>query len=234
MKKNGFTLAEVLITLGIVGVVSALTIPTLMSNTTKEQIGPKLAKAVSAFEQANQALLNAYSVDSLTDARLVDYTAAVGSAQASSSITDYPPALQKYMKLTTKTENSVNYYISKDGVSYEFKQDTTAIGGIDTSEPAYMQRIGDVVIDIDGPGHGKDLAATDKFYFSWWNDGSLRPKGAINWNGTAIAGGADHWNNDDTCPEGSEPSTTTPAGGVAPAEYCAGHIFENNLKVLYE
>lgn len=32
MKKYGFTLAEVLITLGIIGVVAALTIPTLMQN----------------------------------------------------------------------------------------------------------------------------------------------------------------------------------------------------------
>ena len=30
--KNGFTLAEVLVTLGIIGVVSAMTVPTLMQN----------------------------------------------------------------------------------------------------------------------------------------------------------------------------------------------------------
>lgn len=32
MKRYGFTLAEVLITLGIIGVVAALTIPTLIQN----------------------------------------------------------------------------------------------------------------------------------------------------------------------------------------------------------
>lgn len=32
MKNYGFTLAEVLVTLGIIGVVSAMTIPTLMQN----------------------------------------------------------------------------------------------------------------------------------------------------------------------------------------------------------
>ena len=51
MIKKGFTLAEVLITLGIVGVISALTLPSLMNNHTKAQIGPKLAKAVSAFDK---------------------------------------------------------------------------------------------------------------------------------------------------------------------------------------
>ena len=36
-KAKGFTLAEVLITLGIIGVVAALTIPTLMTNYKKKQ-----------------------------------------------------------------------------------------------------------------------------------------------------------------------------------------------------
>ena len=55
-KKDGFTLAEILITLGIVGVVAAMTVPRLMNNTSTSQIGPKLAKAAAAFEQANQAM----------------------------------------------------------------------------------------------------------------------------------------------------------------------------------
>ena len=33
MKKNGFTLAEVLITLAIIGVVATMTLPALMTNT---------------------------------------------------------------------------------------------------------------------------------------------------------------------------------------------------------
>ena len=66
----GFTLAEVLITLGIVGVIAAITLPTLTQSTTTAQIGPKLAKAASAFEQANKALLDAYDVDRLSDTDL--------------------------------------------------------------------------------------------------------------------------------------------------------------------
>lgn len=38
MGKNGFTLAEVLITLGIIGVVAAMTIPTLIANTRAAQL----------------------------------------------------------------------------------------------------------------------------------------------------------------------------------------------------
>ena len=70
MKKLGFTLAEVLITLGVVGVVAAITLPSLITDTATAQIGPKLAKAVASFEQANQALLNEQSVDNLSDTKL--------------------------------------------------------------------------------------------------------------------------------------------------------------------
>ena len=51
-KKNGFTLAEVLITLGIIGVVAALTIPTLVKNYQKTQYVTGLKKAYTTFNQA--------------------------------------------------------------------------------------------------------------------------------------------------------------------------------------
>lgn len=51
-KKLGFTLAEVLITLGIIGVVAALTIPVLMNGFIKNQIGTRLQKTYSMIYQA--------------------------------------------------------------------------------------------------------------------------------------------------------------------------------------
>ena len=51
-KKLGFTLAEVLITLGIIGVVSALTIPTLMNNYQTKEKSTKLKKFYSTMQQA--------------------------------------------------------------------------------------------------------------------------------------------------------------------------------------
>lgn len=53
LEKNcGFTLAEVLITLGIIGVVAALTIPTLMTAHKKHVTAAKLKRAVSSINQA--------------------------------------------------------------------------------------------------------------------------------------------------------------------------------------
>ena len=51
-KHAGFTLAEVLITLGIIGVVAAMTIPTLMSNTGKSEFKTAYKKIISAVNQA--------------------------------------------------------------------------------------------------------------------------------------------------------------------------------------
>lgn len=52
MQKKAFTLAEVLITLGIIGVVAALTIPTLVQKYKKSVVETKLAKFYSTVNQA--------------------------------------------------------------------------------------------------------------------------------------------------------------------------------------
>ena len=56
--KNGFTLAEVLITLVIVGVISAMTIPTLMNNTNKQEYVSRLKKAYSTLSQATNRIIS--------------------------------------------------------------------------------------------------------------------------------------------------------------------------------
>lgn len=50
--KNGFTLAEVLITLGIIGVVAAMTIPTLITNYKAHKLRTRFLKAYSVAQQA--------------------------------------------------------------------------------------------------------------------------------------------------------------------------------------
>lgn len=50
--KNAFTLAETLITLGIIGVVAALTIPGLINNFKAHQLRSRLLKSYSTIQQA--------------------------------------------------------------------------------------------------------------------------------------------------------------------------------------
>ena len=71
-KRFGFTLAEVLITLGIIGVVAAMTIPTLIANTNG-------AKYRSQFKKTLSTASTAYSIQNATqgaiDAAYTDYIA---------------------------------------------------------------------------------------------------------------------------------------------------------------
>ena len=55
--KKAFTLAEILITLSIIGVVAALTIPTLIQRTGDEEIVSKLSKAYSTLSQASEMIM---------------------------------------------------------------------------------------------------------------------------------------------------------------------------------
>ena len=50
--KKGFTLAEVLITLGIIGVIAAVTMPALIENHQKKATAVKLARFYSIMSQA--------------------------------------------------------------------------------------------------------------------------------------------------------------------------------------
>ena len=54
--KSGFTLAEMLITLAIIGVLAAMTIPALINNTHKAENVVALKKAYETLNQAFYAL----------------------------------------------------------------------------------------------------------------------------------------------------------------------------------
>ena len=54
---DGFTLAEVLITLVIIGVIASMTIPTLMNNTNKQDYVSRLKKTYSTLAQATNRII---------------------------------------------------------------------------------------------------------------------------------------------------------------------------------
>lgn len=70
--KHGFTLAEVLITLGIIGVVAALTVPILINNSQNAALYDKLLKSYSTLTQAYTSGVGKYG----------DAVSAFGKSQA--------------------------------------------------------------------------------------------------------------------------------------------------------
>ncbi len=64
--KKAFTLAEVLITLGIIGVVAAMTIPTLIANTNSQKYRSRFKKTISTLSQAAKMSQAQYGFDYAT------------------------------------------------------------------------------------------------------------------------------------------------------------------------
>ena len=56
-KKSGFTLTEVMITMGVIGVISALTVPTLLNNYQRKALSLQLRKTVNDFTSAADLMM---------------------------------------------------------------------------------------------------------------------------------------------------------------------------------
>ena len=203
MKKTGFTLAEVLITLGIVGVVSALVLPTFTTKMQTAKVGPRLAKAVAGFEQANIAILNDAQADALTGTDLL------ADADTYFGVN----GLQTHMKGSYNTDKHIFY--SADGAAYCvarinnsdvtgtcFSDNETFTDGIQNEFP-HLSLVTDswqrraIMIDIDGD-NGPNTPGRDQFFFQMMDDGALRPYGG-SWDTNSNR----RW--ETACPRNSKP-----------------------------
>lgn len=73
IKNNGFTLAEVLITLAIIGVVATLTLPSLLSNVSEQQSMTAFRKIINTLNEAGQMNAAMEGFDfSITDVGTLD------------------------------------------------------------------------------------------------------------------------------------------------------------------
>lgn len=218
MKKKGFTLAELTLSLGIIGVVAAITLPTLLQNTQNAQIGPKLAKASSMFQQAAGAMLNAKGVEKISDTGLEP--------------DDLLEEISNHLKIVKSSADTITgagsgcfsplptfstAYLSSDGVKYYISSAYRTY--TNTDAPPHKQNVSDILVDING-ANKPNIYGTDVFLFALFEDGSLRPAGGSYWIGSS---GGCKWTT--YCKKDFVPSDP-----IA----CAGHIFENNFKVLYK
>ena len=70
--KKGFTLSEVLITLGIVGVVAVLTVPGVMKNYKSRLYTAQLQKAYAQIADSVQAMMNDQHVDNFYESTIAN------------------------------------------------------------------------------------------------------------------------------------------------------------------
>ena len=132
MKKNGFTLAEVLITLAIIGVVATMTLPALMTNTAEQQAKTGLKKGINTLTEAahmNQAI-DGFDYASLTEAKTVDGTQSLYSLLLNRTNVDIKASgTSKLVSMqgTSTTSPSANYAVFfRDGSALLFPSTVTS------------------------------------------------------------------------------------------------------------
>lgn len=103
MKKTGFTLAEVLITLAIIGVVATMTLPALMTNTQEQQAKTGLKKGINTLTEAAQTNL---AIDGF------DYA---GLKTASKAVTDADVETDQSMTGLLVNRTQIDYKNSASG-----------------------------------------------------------------------------------------------------------------------
>ena len=179
--KKGFTLAEVLITLGIIGVVAAITMPTLIGNYKKQVYYTQFRKAATLIEQA----FKMYEVDN----------GCVGNILACKDDHFYAEDIMPYFNVAVKItddnkeeickkalEKDPDYYacdkdfeinpyafITNDGILYNLATD---LGAGDGS-----------FIDTNGPNKGPNEYGRDLFIFYAPYNNYTIPQNQIVWGG---------------------------------------------------
>ena len=221
-KYFGFTLAEVLITLGIIGVVAALTLPALINNTNKKELETAFKKQYSILQQAITMIKAEDAIDFTYDnygynsgntrfgTRLAQQ---FKSAQDCGNINNNVGCILKeddgsfnaYKSYTGKTISAAYFddggFISPDGTLYMFEQ------GDQSKESGFI-----VSIDVNGFKKRPNKMGYDLFMFQITQDGKILPMGA---EGTSFA-----WGIHSLCDENS----TSNMNGFT----CAYHAMTDN------
>lgn len=173
-KKRGFTVSEVLITLGIIGVVSAITIPMLMSYYNKYLVETRLKAVYSTILQGIK--MAQYNETSLLDSKGDDGDVNGFSYRRSKEVFE-AMFLPVFSGCTLYPKNSRKFYFySADGTtSFDSNLKFTLFVGLNNGTVLGFTRGGNydgLIFDVIlNPRKKKLLAGRDYFSFMFRNDG---------------------------------------------------------------
>ncbi len=238
MRKNkAFTLAEVLITLGIIGVIAALTLPTLITGTNSAKTGPELANAVSTLENAIQQFMTDNNADYVSVAMRKAGDTGESAGSIDTLINNYLfSSTTPYIKGSTV-----------DDPPTSSKQWSGSDGGYKSATTAVRMLANKSLICTEASEGGCKFTATDSacgiiFYTSGFqkkqSDNKLitgrdvfklwvTNKGEIIPDGLPGVANSKLWTDDKNCGE------TGMKAGSASGLGCAGRIAANGWKVDY-
>ena len=167
--KLAFTLAEVLVTLGIIGVVSAMTVPTLMQNYQRQSYVTQLHKTYNEFSQA----LLRYQ----TDRNAINLSEAGLSSQdaVNNFITTY---FKNVKECDTMNNCFASSYKAMDGGTinnYSANVKSYVFASGVSIRPLYAKsgaKLVNIGIDINGQ-KGPNIGGRDLFWFYVYNNGVI-------------------------------------------------------------
>ncbi len=177
--KLGFTLAEVLITLGIIGIVAAMTMPSLIQKHQEKVTVAKLKKVYSVLSQALLQACNEYGTpDSWELAKL-------GEPSVNAA-----PKIKQFLKVAddcgvNDCENysiSVGHFYTLNGKLYDSENYNNAynLKLTDGTELSFRENIKDQIIciltDINGQ-QGPNTIGKDIFNFAVYNNNKFEADG---------------------------------------------------------
>ncbi len=167
---GAFTLAEVLVTLGIIGVVSAMTIPTLMSNHQRKVYVTQLHKIYNEVQQAAINFMNSKNAVNLTEAGITSTTTAnqliTSNFQivqtCSGSLSPCFADSYKFMSGTNYdlTSHISTSYVLASGASIRFLYNKS------------NDKIINIFVDINGK-QGPNVIGRDTFYMALYDNGVI-------------------------------------------------------------
>lgn len=217
-KFKGFTLAEVLITLSIIGVIASVTLPALMASVRTQQVGPALAKAVNTLENGNNMILQQRGARKLD---LVCPDGYLDCFQEFAHSIEVDPPVNNEPGGSPATIPSTQALQTKDGIVIMNTPGDTLAGVRNLKKyygEAYMIRV-----DINGD-KGPNREGSDQFTFYVDYYGTVIAHGSRAY-GEYLGDGSSLWENE--CP--NKNGANNPTNLVS----CAGAIVDNGFKVAY-
>lgn len=166
--KIAFTLAEVLITLGIIGIIAEATIPTLVNNTEKKQTVTKLQKSYSDLYQ----VIRLSEIDNGPSSSW-NYTNSVTIADTHNFINTYILPYFSGLQFCSDgldPDSKCGSTVSSTGANYSLKD------GVGFSIVAANDKTAAIIIDVNG-GKKPNKLGKDVFYFKLSPTNGLQPYG---------------------------------------------------------
>ena len=176
---KGFTLAEVLITLVIIGIVAAITVPSILQSTERQETVSKLKKAYSVLQQATIKIatdegvpvgdFSLMSNDEFFDKFANTVNTTKLCKRASGCFSDKP--LKALNGNDWSTYNRENSLVTADGIAFGWSKDYCASKGL--SQEDEQNCIGRFIVDLNGDAPPNRFGY-DIFFFQM-----VKGKGAV-------------------------------------------------------